>query len=112
MSDVMCPLEEKVIRYIQSGEHDFEMERHIESCEACTQTVLVSSWMKDFRRVSMKNGAAVVPLRDETCSGCNMKVRAQVVNEVLGGEIQHCHHCRRILYHAPNFDTTPAETEA
>lgn len=77
-------------------------------------SVIDAALFRQYSRIrkSMKNGAAIVPLRDETCSGCNMKVRAQVVNEVLGGEIQHCHHCRRILYHAPNFENTPAETEA
>ena len=77
-------------------------------------TKIETSLLRQYSRIrkSMKNGAAIVPLRDETCSGCNMKVRAQIVNEVLAGEIQSCHHCRRILYYAPNFDVEPTKTEA
>lgn len=54
-------------------------------------------------RRSKREGAAVVPLRHETCSGCNMTVRAQVVNEVLAGEIHCCPNCGRLLYERSNF---------
>ena len=56
-------------------------------------------------RRSKKQGAAVVPLRGETCSGCNMTVLAQTVNEVLAGDkVRACHHCGRLLYHPGNFE--------
>ncbi len=54
---------------------------------------------------SKKGGAAVVPLRGDFCSGCNMVIRPQIVNEVLAGEKIHaCNHCGRLLYHAENFE--------
>jgi hypothetical protein len=58
----------------------------------------------DRIRKAKKTGPAVVPLRVETCSGCNMKVTAQVVNEIMAGDRMHtCHHCGRLLYCADNF---------
>jgi hypothetical protein len=53
----------------------------------------------DRIRKNKPDGVAVVPLRGETCSGCNMSVLPQVVNEVLGGSKEHaCNHCGRLLY--------------
>lgn len=49
-------------------------------------------------RKSKVTGPAVVPLRGDICSGCNMNVRPQIVNEVLAGEIRACSQCGRLLY--------------
>lgn len=55
----------------------------------------------DRVRRSKKSGAAIVPLRGDFCSGCNMIIRPQIVNEVLGGEkIHNCNHCGRLLFDA------------
>ncbi len=55
-------------------------------------------------RKAKKTGKAVVPLNDETCSGCHMSVTAQVVNEVLAGDKVHsCSHCGRLLFAPENF---------
>jgi len=54
-------------------------------------------------RASKKTGPAVVPLKGEVCSGCNMYVPAQMVNEVLAGDKVHtCIHCGRLLYDKDN----------
>ena len=45
-----------------------------------------------------KGGPGVVPLRGQHCSGCNMQVPPQLVNEVLGRKVRVCNHCGRILY--------------
>jgi len=59
-------------------------------------------------RASKKTGAAVVPLRGESCSGCHMRVTAQIINEIMAGNKLHaCHHCGRLLYHADNFEDAP-----
>lgn len=56
-------------------------------------------------RSSKKSGPAVVPLNDEVCAGCHMRVRPQVVNEVLAGDRMHtCGNCGRLLYHRGNFE--------
>ena len=61
-------------------------------------------------RKSKKRGPAVVPLRGESCSGCNMMVPPQIVNELLAGDKVHsCKHCGRLLYHPENLTPEPAE---
>jgi len=48
---------------------------------------------------------AVVPLNDETCGGCFMAIRPQIVNEILANnKIHACQHCGRLLYHITNLD--------
>ncbi len=56
--------------------------------------------LSKYRRIraNKTTGPAVVPLRGEICSGCNMNVRPQIVNEVLAGEIRACSQCGRLLY--------------
>ena len=56
--------------------------------------------LSKYRRIRANklSGPAVVPLRGEICSGCNMNVRAQIINEVLAGEIRACSQCGRLLY--------------
>ena len=50
-------------------------------------------------RSRMKLGRVVVPLNDEVCTGCHMKVIPQIVNELLAGEKLHtCRNCGRLLY--------------
>jgi uncharacterized protein len=63
------------------------------------------SLLSRYKRIRSHKGvgAAVVPLRDEICSGCNMYITAQVVNEILGGEVRACAHCGRLLYDRARF---------
>lgn len=62
-------------------------------------------------RGSKKSGPVVVPLNGEVCSGCNMAVPPQMVNEVLAGDKTHkCNHCGRILYHRDNFEDVTADS--
>lgn len=59
----------------------------------------------DRIRKAKKSGPAVVVMRNESCSGCNMKILPQVVNELLAGDKPHaCPHCGRLLYHPGNYD--------
>jgi predicted nucleic acid-binding Zn-ribbon protein len=45
-----------------------------------------------------KNGIVLSPLRDEFCSMCHMRIRPQMVNELLAGnKIILCENCGRIL---------------
>lgn len=56
-------------------------------------------------RKGIKNGPAVVAMRNDSCGGCNMALRAQLVNEVLVRDnVRTCSNCGRILYHAPNYE--------
>ncbi|MFO7973183.1 MAG: C4-type zinc ribbon domain-containing protein [Candidatus Hydrogenedentota bacterium] len=56
--------------------------------------------LSKYRRIrqSKASGPAVVPLRGDICSGCNMNVRPQIINEILAGEIRACPQCGRLLY--------------
>jgi hypothetical protein len=48
---------------------------------------------------SKKEQLAVVCVKDSACQGCFMRVRPQLVNEViLGKELIFCENCARILY--------------
>lgn len=63
----------------------------------------------DRIRKAKKAGAAVVAMRNESCSGCNMKILPQVVNELLAGsKIHSCPHCGRLLFHLANYDADDA----
>jgi uncharacterized protein len=48
---------------------------------------------------SRKSDLAVVKVVNDTCGGCNMELRAQVVNDLHRGEvISQCESCGRFLY--------------
>ena len=59
-----------------------------------------------FRRIiRSKGGRGIVPLRSSVCSGCNMILPAQFVNDVRAEtEIRFCPYCSMILYHQPELD--------
>ena len=66
----------------------------------------------DRLRAKFRTGTVVVPLREEVCTGCNMHVRPQIVNEVLeGSKIHSCQHCGRLLYHAENIEANAERME-
>lgn len=68
----------------------------------------------DRLRKKFRSGSVVVPMREEVCTGCNMHMRPQIVNEILqGNKIHACQHCGRLLYHPENFaDASTAEPAA
>ena len=58
-----------------------------------------------YERIRKVRVPAVVPLNDETCGGCFMTVRPQIVNEILANDKIHaCQHCGRLLYHLTNLE--------
>lgn len=53
-----------------------------------------------YERIKTKNGVAVVPARNEVCTGCNMNIPPQLFNEVLMlSRMIQCPNCHRILYY-------------
>lgn len=50
------------------------------------------------RILENKGELAIVPVKDNTCSGCFMAIRPQVVNELCLGKLLTCETCARILY--------------
>lgn len=64
----------------------------------------------DRLRKKYPSGDVVVPMLNEVCSGCNMHMRPQVVNEILQGQKAHaCQHCGRLLFHPDNFTEEAAD---
>ncbi len=69
-------------------------------------TLVAGDLMSKYERLRKKfpSGDVVVPMKDEVCTGCNMHMRPQIVNEILqGNKIHACQHCARLLYHPDNF---------
>jgi predicted nucleic acid-binding Zn-ribbon protein len=56
-----------------------------------------------FKRIiRSKGGKGIVPLRRSVCTGCNMILPAQFVNDVKAeGEVLFCPYCSMILFHQP-----------
>jgi predicted nucleic acid-binding Zn-ribbon protein len=80
-------------------------------------TGVAGDLMSKYERLRKKfpSGDVLVPMKDEVCTGCNMHLRPQIVNEILQGhKIHACQHCGRLLFHPDNFseDTTPKEEAA
>lgn len=66
-----------------------------------------------YERIRKVRIPAVVPLNDETCGGCYMTVRPQIVNEILANDKIHaCQHCGRLLYHLVNIEEFSTDTAA
>jgi uncharacterized protein len=66
-----------------------------------------------YERIRKVRTAAVVPLNDETCGGCFMAVRPQIVNEILANDKIHaCQHCGRLLYHPIHLNESSADEVA
>lgn len=60
-------------------------------------------------RAAHNGGRAVVPMEGESCGGCHMTLRPQIVNEVLAGEKVHaCSQCGRMLYFPGNIGMAEA----
>jgi predicted nucleic acid-binding Zn-ribbon protein len=71
---------------------------------------LVSKY--DRLRRKYPTGDVAVPMKEEVCSGCNMLMRPQIVNEILQGHKVHaCQHCGRLLFHPDNLVEEPAATK-
>ena len=98
------------------GEIDTELveairqREELEALEAPLEKKADAALLRQYRRIrgGLKTGAALVPLQDEVCGGCHMRMLPQVVNEVLAGETMHpCPHCGRLVYSAEhaNFES-------
>jgi uncharacterized protein len=63
-------------------------------------------------RRKFPSGDVLVPMTNEVCTGCNMHLRPQIVNEILQGhKIHGCQHCGRLLFHPDNFSEATTDKE-
>ncbi len=54
---------------------------------------------KYFGHLSSKQDAYVVPVRQQTCGGCHMKLTPQILHDVNAmTRLTHCNYCSRLLY--------------
>ena len=77
-------------------------------------TLVAADLISKYERLRTKfpSGDVLVAMRDEVCTGCNMHLRPQVVNEILQGhKIHGCQHCGRLLFHPDNFADETSDTE-
>lgn len=87
-----------------------ELEVQREPLTAAVEADLLAQY--DRIRSRLKSGPAVVPIRNDFCSGCNMAVRPQVINEVLAGRPRTCTQCGRLLYHKDTVNNESSEKPA
>ncbi len=104
----------------QCGEIDVELEEAVADRkvleterEPLTRTAdpeLMQKYNRIRRRLSA--GRAIVPLNGESCGGCHMFVRPQIVNEVLAGKVHPCQHCSRLMYDKPTYEASSVDPTA
>ncbi|MBN2409143.1 MAG: hypothetical protein JXE07_05350 [Candidatus Aminicenantes bacterium] len=59
-----------------------------------------------------KNGIALSPVRDDFCDLCHVRIRPQVLNELLSSRnLILCENCGRILFWREQAEESPAEPE-
>ncbi len=86
-----------------------EAEKSLKTFEAEREKLLPkipSDQMKLYKQISSKkNGIVLSPVTDEFCTMCHMRVRPQMVNELIAGtQIITCENCGRILYYVKKSD--------
>jgi len=77
------------------------------------ETVVSKSVRDTYERVrKMRRGVALAEVRDGSCTGCNVRLRPQVYNEVRANEtLLTCETCSRILYYIEPPATPDVDTE-
>src|ERR1700694_639430 len=57
--------------------------------------------LRQYERVAKFRGTGLAEVRDQKCTGCQVKLRPQTYNEVRNGQIIVCESCQRVLYFDP-----------
>jgi hypothetical protein len=61
--------------------------------------------LRHYDRVSKFRGSGLAEVRDQKCTGCSVRLRPQIVNEVRSGtKTIVCDSCQRIMYYNPAND--------
>ena len=101
----------------QCGEIDRELEEAVAAREVLEKErePLLSDadpeLLQQYNRIRrrMTKGRIIVPLNGESCGGCHMFVRPQIVNEVLAGKVHACQHCSRLMYDKQTYEASSAD---
>ena len=77
------------------------------------RSAVSESMLAHYDRVIRSRRPAIAEARDQKCSACNVMLRPQKYNEMkMGGDVQTCDACSRILYYDPAHEPPPpAETK-
>ncbi len=54
------------------------------------------------RLIHARQGRAVVPVENGTCTGCRTRLRGPLLSKLREKSLLNCEYCQRILYTAPN----------
>jgi uncharacterized protein len=57
-----------------------------------------------------KDGIALVEISDDNCKECRMRIRPQIFNQLINGELLRCPSCGRMLYYRPPEKPEEPET--
>lgn len=85
-----------------------EFDASLTECQAKREensTQLSKSLFNKYENIKkLRGGVAVVPARNGSCTGCNMRLRPQLYNIILRIQtLETCPSCKRILYSAEGF---------
>lgn len=84
---------------LQSLEFDETFQPDTEECIAKLRANIPAPILAHYDRLGDKGKRGVALLRNQTCSGCHMRVPLGVVLDVKrGDDIRLCDHCQRYLY--------------
>ncbi len=66
--------------------------------------------LRQYDRVAKFRGTGLAEVRDQKCTGCQVKLRPQTYNEVRNGEkVMVCESCQRIYYFNPANEVKPEQ---
>jgi predicted nucleic acid-binding Zn-ribbon protein len=99
--DIQAELTKQKVEILQNKKKAEEKLKHLEAEREQLLPKIPSDQMKLYKQISSKkNGIVLSPVTDEFCTMCHMRVRPQMVNELIAGkQIITCENCGRILYY-------------
>lgn len=66
--------------------------------------------LRQYERVAKFRGTGLAEVRDQKCTGCQVKLRPQTYNEVRNGEkVMICESCSRVYYFNPANEVKPEQ---
>jgi predicted nucleic acid-binding Zn-ribbon protein len=66
------------------------------------ESTLPEGLKREFQRVfKQRQGVAVAPVANDSCSACRSRIRPALAQQLKRGELVHCEGCHRILYIEP-----------
>jgi len=105
-SEIATATEESKTELAQIEKEKTELYKDREKATAASDQKILELYEK-IRKWA--HNTAVVPVKNQACYGCYMKINDKAYSDVIkGDEIVCCPHCARIIY----LDTQEAETEA